>query len=682
MFCFSYKCKYILLAGISALATTSQSVAQTATELETIVIEGEKNKYKSQKTPASITQISRQDVEDAGLQNIKDIANTTPNVVLNDQGSQRFTVNTIRGIGNTIRTNYFNSSLGIYLDGVPLTTAEFSQRLGNIENIEILRGPQGTLFGHNTAAGVINLTSRKPGDKSEFDVESTVGNLGQRQGSIWFGGPITGKDLTSTLFFDYSHRNGYTDYLDSSGTIDGLETYTGSGSIHYKPDNQLTIVLSGSIERVNQGSYAYQPFDQYKKRVLDISPPNKEVRDSQNMNANVTYDFGKMQVVAITGFQHYDLSADQDLNYNHIVSTMGGGDTTSDEKGHQISQEFRLKGEIDRLSWLVGSFFLNESSDYDYLFNMRAFGSPSLNASHYKRREIAGFGEVTWNIIGGLDLTTGIRVSDEKHALLTNNSFDQSASFNMATPKYRIAYRFDDEKLVYISAVRGAKSGGYNRIAADRAFDPEYLWNYEAGLKTQWFDKKLTLNSSIYYIDWKDQQVSSLVGANIVQIVNAGRSHSKGIELEADWQPIEGLDLSGYLGIISGEYDTFIGSTGKNLAGNKLVNTPSTTAGVAGQYRWALQSLPFDAFMRAEYHFIGDQYFDVDNKLEQEGYGLVNLRVGVEKNGFSSTLFVKNLFDKDYRAFGYRDFENSPFASNVAVAGQSRMIGVTLKARF
>jgi outer membrane receptor protein involved in Fe transport len=671
-----------LLAGGTAALGLLAGAAQAQTLLEPIIVSAEKIDQNAQKVPASLTAIPRRQIEEASIDDVQDLSHSSPNIVLSDQGSQRFSVNAIRGIGSTIRDDYFNSAIGIYLDGVPLTNAEFNRRFGDIEQIEILRGPQGTLYGHNTPAGVINLTSRAPTDALRAEATGTIGDNGRREGSLWLSGPLAGPELTGRLFIDYAHRNGFTDYLNFPGTIDGLEALTASGAIRYAPDDQFTVTLSGAVEHVNQGAYAYQPFDTYRNRVLDIAPPNEEVRDSRSLGATVTYDFGNVELTSITGFRSYDVKSEQDLNYNPFVGMYGGGRTNSEESGRQISQEFRFAGRHGSLTWLAGAFVQGDKVDFDYVFDMPAFGPPSLSASSYSRREIAGFGEVTWNVAGGLDLTAGLRLAHERHELTSNAPFDGVADFTLPTPKFRAAYRFDDDRLIYVSATRGARSGGFNRLSANDSYKSEYLWSYEAGFKSEWLDDRLTLNGAVFYIDWTSQQIKSMTSPGVVETINAGRSHSQGIELEASWRPVEGLDLSGYLGAMHGTYDSFIGQEGTSLAGNRLVNMPSMTAGLAAQYRWQLQSLPYTAFVRGEYHYVGDHNFDPENRLKQAGYGLVNLRAGLENDRFSATVFVRNLLDQDYRTYGYRDFQGSPLATDIAVAGEPRMIGLTLKARY
>ena len=206
----------------------------------------------AQRAAASISVLTRDKITDAGIGSVQDAGRRIPNVILSDQGSPRFTVNAVRGIGSTVRDDYFNNSLGVYIDGVPATTAEFSRRLGDVESVEFLRGPQGTLFGPNTPAGVINITSRAPTDIFAAEVQGTIGNNGQRGTSAFLSGPIAGKALTGRMFFDYVERDGFTDYEDTGKSIDDLEAVTGSGSLQFRPNERFVATLSAYAERTNQ----------------------------------------------------------------------------------------------------------------------------------------------------------------------------------------------------------------------------------------------------------------------------------------------------------------------------------------------------------------------------------------------------------------------------------------------
>lgn len=666
--------------------TSSAPQAETPPATEDAGSVGGSVQADAQRAPASISVLTRDEITSAGMGSVQDAGRRIPNVILSDQGSPRFTVNAIRGIGSTIRDDYFNTSLGVYIDGVPATTAEFSRRLGDVESVEVLRGPQGTLFGPNTPAGVINITSRAPTDIFAAEVQGTIGNNGQRGTSAFLSGPIAGKALTGRMFFDYVERDGFTDYASSGQSIDDLEAATGSGSIQFRPNERLTATFSGSLEHADQGAYAYQPFDAYRWRIVDITPPNEEVRDSGALAANVSYDFGAVTLRSISGYRTYDVQSAQDLSYNQMLASFGGGRASSDEDGEQLSQELRLTGRLSPVfNWVAGAFYQTTTFGYAYLFDVLAFGGASLTTSDYERRELAAYGEGTLTVARDLDLTAGVRVTEERHKIETGVGFAGEETYTLVTPRFAAAYHLDSDRQIYVSATRGARSGGFNRLsgsALGEEYDPESLWSYEAGLKTEWFARTLTFNAAVFYIDWTDQQIRTQVAPGNVRIDNAGRSYSKGFELEAKWRPVQGLELSGFLGLTHGAYEKYVDRFGVDLAGNTLVNTPELTAGLVAQYRWPIANSPFVGLVRGEYLYTGDQYFDAENRLEQEGYGLVNLRAGIETDTFSAVVFAKNLFDQDYRAYGYQDFQGSALASDIAVAGESRLVGVTATWRY
>lgn len=646
---------------------------------------GEAAVVRAQSTASSSTVVSRTKIEDAGMSSIMDVARQAPNVQFSMIGGPRFTFNTVRGIGNTIADNYFNSPVGVYVDGVQISNAEFNRSLGDAQSVEVLRGPQGTLFGHNSLGGVINITSRVPTSEPSAEVFGTIGDNGQRAGSVALSGPIIGQTVTGRAFFEYVTRDGFTDYERFNGSIDDLESVVGSGSLRFAITRQLTATISGAIEHVDQGGYAYMPFNAFKRRVADLTPPNEDVRDSRSVSANVTYDFGGVQLRSITAYRDYEVSSNQDLAYNATVAAWGGARALTEETGDQYSQEFRLTGgEGTAFRWLAGVLFLNETHTFDYLFGGPAFGGVFPMLSDYDRREIAGYGEGTLRVWRGLELTAGVRVSQERHELVTNAGFQEDESFNIVTPKFAATYRFDEDRLVYASATRGARSGGYDRISsAPGPYDTEYLWSYEVGVKSEWLNRTLTFNAAAFYIDWTDQQVKEMILPGVIQTTNAGEAHSKGFEIEASWRPVSGLELGGFLGVTHGEYDEFIYfNNGQDLAGNKLVNTPEMTAGLSAQYRWPIIGTALFGVARADYLYTGAQYFDPENILEQKGYSIVNARIGVETEKFSAMLFAKNLFDEDYRVFGYRDFYGSPLQSDVAAAGESRLIGVTVGVKY
>ena len=645
------------------------------------MVTAEKRQQDAQDVPAALTVLARETIRDSGVASVQDIARLTPNLILSDQGSSRFFIATVRGIGGTVRDDYFNSAIGIHLDGAPLTNAEFNRRLGDVEQVEILRGPQGTLYGHNTPAGIINLTSRAAADRLEADIIGLLGNKGQREATASISIPLNEDGLSTRLFADYVERDGFTDYAGTDHSIDRLKALNASATLRYAPQGGPSLTLTGAYEHHDQGSYAYQPFDSFGEREIAITPPNKEVRETRSVTATLRHNLGSAELTAISSYRAYDVDSFQDLGYNPFVSAFGGGRTSSVETGKQFSQEFRINGRQGPVTWLVGGFFQTDTVEYDYLFNLPAFGPASLYSSRYKRWELAGFGEAIWVIGDGFEVTAGLRTARERHHNRNNAPSDQHRHFTLLTPKFRAAYRFDQDRLIYVSATRGARSGGFDRLSGNPGFDSEYLWSYEAGLKSEWLDRTLAFNLAVFRINWSDQQIKSMPTPGVIMTTNAGRSRSHGVEIDLNWRAAPGFDVIAFAGVTRGEYRRFTGPTGTNLAGNKLVNTPEVTGGAAVQYRAPIGG-GLNGFVRAEYRYVGDQFFDPENRLRQDGYGLVNLRVGIETPHVSMTVFAKNLFDKDYRAYGYTDFQGSPFATDTAVAGQSRQVGVTIRAAY
>lgn len=662
--------------GAAAAADSGKAVQLDAIRLNAESRSAEQRAEQAQRAPSSISVVSRKDIDDAGLTTLTDIAARTPNLVLTNQGSQRFSMTTVRGIGSTVREDYFNSTLGIYLDGVPLTNAEFTRRLGDLESVNVLRGPQGTLYGPNTQSGVIELTSREPGDTPQAHLHGSIGNHGQREASIAASAPLVDDKVYGQVFFDHAENDGFTDYAGSGDGIDKLDSYSGGGRIRIRPGGDWSLDLAASVERVNQGGYAYLPFDDYKKREVDIEPKNEEIRDARSASATFNYDLGWAQLRSISAWRDYEIKGRQNLGYNPMVAQTGGGTADSDEWGRQLSQDIRLQGgEPGRLTWTTGVYWDRKDLSYDYLMDVAMYGGAFLNTSRYKTESVAGYGETTLSLTDSLDLTLGARVAHEKHEIENNNPYRDDASENLTTPKAALAWHLDDKRQLYLSATRGARSGGFDRLTSNvRQYDPEYLWSYETGFKSQLLDDTLMFNAALFYIDWRDLQIKSLAGPGQVVTDNAGKAHSTGLELETRWTPDEHLELSGFFAATRGEYDKLTDSSGVDRSGNKLVYTPNVTAGAAAQYSWPLQSLPVNASVRAEYLYTGKHYFDLQNRLEQKAYGLTNLRAGVSKNGVGVSLFVNNLFDKDYRTFAALD----TWGYDYTTAGEPRTVGVAV----
>ena len=666
-------------AFMSLMIATVADAQEPPTPLPPVDVTGSRQLRLPQE-PASVTVLPRETIEQAGITALDDIAPQVPNTLLTNQGSPRFSINTMRGIGNTIRNDYFNSTIGVFVDGVPLPTAEFSRRFVDIDSIEVVRGPSGTAHGRYSLGGSIYIRTRQPDDELSGFVEGTYGNKGQRGAAVALGGPILPGTLYGRGYFDYTRRDGFI--RDSTGgDIDGIERYNGGASLRFQRDSSLRITLSADMQQDRIGAYAFLPYDQYRSRTLAIDPPNDERLRAQGVSGTVEYDMGFARLTAISAFRRYTVSARQDLAYSPMAALYGGGRTISDEDGWQVSQEFRLSSPRDsgRLRWTVGAYYQHDRTRYDYYFDMPAFGGVSRYLSHYDQDEIAAFGEATLALPHGFEITAGLRVAHDTSKMDNNNPFDGSTDATLVTPRVQLAWRADADRMIYASVTRGARSGGFSRLSSSpAAYDPEYLTQYEVGLRSNWFSRRLALNATLFRIDWTDQQITQLVSATETRTTNAGKSHSQGVEVEAVLYPVRGLEVSGRLGFTEARYDDYIDSNGRDLSDRRMVNTPSMTAGASVQYRTPLGDLPLSLVARADYNLVGGHYFDAANSLRQDSYSLLNLRLGLEHERYALSLFTTNVTNTRYRAYGFTD----SFGHDVAIAGEGRLVGATLRMNF
>lgn len=671
----------VFALAICGSAKASDSGATSSAKLEEMIVTAERTEQSSQDIAASLTVFEAVALEHSGLSSLQDIDLHVPNVILSDQGSPRFSINSVRGISSAVRDDYFSQTIGIYIDGVPATAAEYTRALTDVQRIEVLRGPQGTLYGRNTPGGIISIITKQADSEMRAEFAARVGDNRQRGATAMLSGSLGSDSLLGKVFVDYVSRDGFTDYARSGDSIDDLESLSGSASLLYKVADTTSVRLSATVEDIDQGAYAFQAFDRFADRVLDITSPNREDRKIETLTLSVDHDFSGMSFQSITGLRYYDVIADQDLAYNPAIVTYGGGRSRSNEEGDQFSQEFRLSGQSagERLRWLIGAFYSSDTVDYDYWFDVPAFGDASLSSSSYDRTELAVYAESTFTVGDNFDLTAGVRASRDKHQLVNNYGADGDIDFDIVTPKLRMAYRFGDDAQVYILASRGSRTGGFSRFSAGDSYDPEFLWNYELGLKSQWLDQRLVFNAAVFYIDWQDQQIKTEIGPRSTKIVNSGDSHNTGVELELAWQVSPSFYVGGFWGVNDGEYDSFSKSSTQDLSGNTLVNTADYNAGLVAEYRAPIINGAAQAWFRPEISYVGEHYFDAENTLLQDAYTLVNLNAGIDKGDYSVSMSIKNVFDEDYRVYAYTD---NISLYDLAIAGGFRTVLLSVKARF
>lgn len=668
-------------------------------QLDPLLVTAEKRAEDLQDVPASITAIAESQILDSGISSLQDFSHQVPNLFINNWGFRGNSFVFVRGIGAVSN----DPAVGFYVDDVNYMDARvFDSNLFDIERIEVLRGPQGTLYGRNSLGGVINIITKKPDNEFHAGVEQKIGNYDLVETDMYIRGPLIEDKLFIGFSGNLEKRDGYSrnDYLGKAG--DDRDDKSGRLQLRWTPNDKLNVQASIDGEQINDGAF---PITKLSK--VDDDPHHfshnvngEHERNSVGSSLKVGYEAELLNITSITGFRHYDDNVVNDQDFT-AANLYWAKEVIRD---NQFSQEFRFTSPTNNgdWKWLGGLYGFHEKKDYYLQMNYPGFGGvvedsrSDLNTFGY-----AAFGQATYTMFSKLDITGGLRYDYEHSsidfdrisapvAINPDLSFNDSTHSNAFLPKFQLAYHWTEEVMTYAGISRGYRSGGFNTgfsSVSDASFDPEYSWNYEIGTKTSWFDNRLVLNGAVFYIELDDQQITQLLPSANMVIRNAGESRSMGFELESSVLLAEGLTVEAGFGYTDSEFTKYEDSVaGVNYKGNKTPLAPEHTYNLALQWRKPLMDKcgsirskgPLNFFVRGELQGIGNFYWNTSNTIKENAHELVNLRIGLESDHFDLTFWVKNLFDKHYRAVAFE----FPGSDPVGQAGDPRTFGLTLNARF
>ena len=626
-----------------------------------------KREEKVQDVPASITVLSDVQIEDSGIVNMHNVALHIPNFHLVDRGERLISYPYIRGIGVG---NPLNPVVALYVDDVCHSTfgATFDLTLHDIERIEVLRGPQGTLYGRNSLGGVINIVTKKAGNQWEGNASVDYGNYDSQDYRAALRGPIIKNRLFINAAVDRNKRDGYydNDYLGTNpDEEDGL---AGRVNFRWLPADALDITLGGDFERVRENADFFTDLEHVRKDPRHISRDFDGFSDADTNNQwlRLAYEAPWFKLISVTGRNYWenDKCTDTDFSPADMMRSYMDQDET------EYTQEVRIQSLEDSGSfkWLVGGNYYKEDRESNYshedrtgmLFGMGP-GARMHDKPGYDNWGFALFGQVTYTLFDKLGLTAGLRYAQDEMDFKYESFFEAGGmtipmqtldlhdDWNVWLPKFAIDYHFTSSLMTYASVTRGYNSGGFNINIVDpkdASFDPEYTWNYEIGLKSSWLNNRLIANLAAFYIEWDDKQIQRLITPMIHCTSNAGEAHSQGFELELIARPVTGLEFVAGYGYIEAEFDEYEDLRG-NFDGNTLPFAPRYTYNMATQYRHSLWGSTV-LFGRVELQGTGKLYFDETNAESQGAYELVNAKVGFETGHFDVYIWGKNLFDEEY----------------------------------
>jgi iron complex outermembrane receptor protein len=716
-----------LLPLVIALAAGSFTPGAASQELEEILVTAQKRSQSVQDVPISITALSSDFIEDNNILQVTDLENYTPGLRIPQQDATKTFIR-IRGVGSRKFDVGSEGSVGVFIDDIYIPRFSASDLgLLDLERVEILKGPQGTLFGRNTAAGALSVITQRPTEEFEGFVEGGGGN----KDSYLVRGGVSGtvaEGLTMRLSAGQSEDGGFqTNSL--TGNSDDRETTAGRLQALYQASDTLSIhAMAQYSEREQkallQKSVATTPdgttsplFASPLIVPLAIDPGFRSYPVSYDGDIKGDYlisslkiekEFDAFTLVSLSGYQHGTSKVKTDFD----GSPAEIGVNKFDESSDTYSQEFRLVG----ANWLGGVYYYQDEADSSYEFtwgpdSLQALLAPA-NPFIYDNAPIdvkttnwAVFGEYTYDFNEQWALTVGGRYSyEEKDFTLKGEStqpglpavvapyvYSDDENWDSFDPKVSLTYQMTDDAMAYLTYSKGNKSGGIQFTAISEAlarelFDPEDLYSYELGFKSELLDRSLRLNASAFYYDYKDLQVQRVDlelsgGLPAAFTSNAASSDIYGFETDINWVPTEALNLRLGYAYLDATFNDFTPAPDQDYSGNHLPASPEHTLIAGGSYTLPLPA-DWGLTLATDWIWVDDFYFDVtedDPYTQQDAYALgsVNLIVRSPDDSLSFNAFVQNVTDKDYYSQKTRRSTEV-----IASAGQGRRYGITVRYNF
>ena len=736
-------------AGVLVLqrgpAPASAPVAEAAPsapsgEIQQVVVTANKRDQRLQDVPASITAETGMTLEHRGATQLADIVQTTAGLTNSGSGGGNSTDLTIRGV-TTGGLGLKQSTVSLLFDDIPVDPAFFSQSATNLrtvdmQRVEVLRGPQGTLFGSGSLSGAIRFITNKPdlrhySGAAEITQEATAGGGPSTSGDVVFNAPVVpGKLGVRAVGYDF-HEGGWVDNIRTGqNNVNANRTKGGRVEVEGRPTDELTVTATGAYEDSHDlggGESLYtQPAgyggdhevtNQRKSVDLDVT--------SKILNVGVRYDLPDVSLFSSSTFIHRATVDRDDAGYYNDLLALelgapplaGQSAPTSIVNTQKIfTQELRMNSRGDGpLKWTVGAFYLDASISGGQLISSPTFqaitgtGTLARLDSTGDQIEASAFGEATYTLADKWDLTAGLRASrtavksdsSSSGVLLTGNPDPTdivdgitSQRDTSVDPRFSLAYRSTRELTLYATVARGHRIGGPNLTAGlgggdiPKSYKSDSLWNYEAGAKSRLFDGRLQLSGDVYYIDWSHIQ-AALVQNDVDYTGNAGAARIYGLELEAQAKPASWLDLGGSLSLSHGkltqdtpDLNRVTGAVGVK-SGEQLPASPETKVSAFSQFNFGLAD--HTAYVRLADNYIGSEYTDFGHQGTKFGdFNTVDFRAGVFLDPFELVFFVDNLTNNHGARAATDQFNVGPVVASQQLAYRVRPVtyGLTMRADF
>jgi len=678
------------LASLSLLFPLSLSAQDV---LEEIIVTADFRKNALEDIPASISVIDTEVMERRNAQHLEDILLNTPNVNLSS-GASRARFIQIRGIGERGQfSEPINSSVGMMIDGVDFSGIGTAAMLYDIEQVEVLMGPQGTRYGSNALAGLINLQSKAATQEQEFGLKLQGGNYGHRGIAGFISGPAT-DDLFYRLSVQQLESDGFSQNITLGRPTNQRDETTLRAKFRWLMTENETLEFITSMIDIDNG---YDAFSLNNVRDTLSDQPGFDRQDSKlasiKFNSN---SFNQFSLEVMGAFAQSDIAYGYDEDWVFSGFHPFGYSSTDHyfRDRENSSGEIRLVSSEDRAlfngrtSWVAGVYSLHQDVDLQRNYTFL----PDIFASRFIIDRTAVYAETNTLLSNNWSLDLGVRHERFSAEYDDTNDLSFRPDHNLFGAKISLNYHLPGAGLTYATVSRGYKSGGFNTdgsLDIDlREFNEETLLNYELGIKTRLLYDRLQLQAALFSMDRDDVQISSSTvrvrddgSSEFIDFIgNAAAGSNRGVELSAQWTPSETFMFYGSLGLLDTEYEDFVNSQGDSLNGREQAHSPD--------YQFTLGSeINFTASLSMNINVQGRDgfYFSDSHGVRSEGYSLLNASLRYQSGNLSLNLWGRNLADEDYFVRGFF-FGNDPrddyTAKGYTQLGEPRVYGLTLDLNF
>lgn len=721
----------VIAASLTVIigSDVAQGAESTASRvaIEEVIVTARKREETLQEAPLSVTAFTSDMIVRAGIADIQDVALRTPGLNYGNFGDEKLSPLSLRGVIGGSGSAGADPAVGVYLDEVYLGQGVGATiDLFDLEAIEVLRGPQGTLFGRNTIGGLLHYRTARPTEEFVAHLTLDAGNYDARRIAGAVSGPLAGSNVLGRLSFVSDRRDGTADNLVLNRDVNSEDSWSARGQLELDLSDHATWRLSADYRKVDQDSLVFETLSYNDTTtfvaVLDGSglPRNTDPYDRDVYADDVTYErteawgvtsnisatIGSVDLVNITSYREHEYENRTDTDRSALQWAYDG----DPEDVSRFASELRLSWITGAFDWIVGVYYYEQdTANLSFvelgpdLLTLLGVGPVTIDAGSdaaMDTESVAGFGSVTWSVSDRLDFTLGGRYTREEKTIeysqsdplgLLGGDFAATGrdDWSEFTPSANVRYRFSPNVMSYVTVSRGFKSGGFNDGLGDAtgiSFDPEKLWNYEAGVKSTLLDERVQANVTVFHMDWEDIQISADNPATPVFdpiTLNAGEAHSTGIEVELLSRLGDHLTVGLNASLLEARYDE--GSLPDGRALDRVPFVPEHTLSLNAEYRAPLNG-GMEWFVGAEVLARGESYltFDDQENGRVAAYELFNLQAGLAgANGrWRVSVWGRNIGDETVKQRLFDLFDLGIIGQNFIVLNDPETYGLSLRLQF